>query len=354
AYVYWPTEGMKTITPPGLTFTILVHPALDASFSLPEEIPGGAKVYLPADAAFEHEWKLEAYRPSFSVWESFGVQTPERIDDQTVALTFHYYTGYTAYRLTHTVTAPYGTDTYSGETSGVTRDYQPEIGIVDIDEASGKYSIHPGQLRNDITDFMVYRETETYNQYELIGTMTNEAFVDMDSSPENHTSRYYVKARFWYGESLAGKAHQPIHAQIGAGINGEWNISWNRYEGRDATTYRVLRGATPDALTCIAEVPGSTTAYTDRNADASTRYYAVETLIAKPTSLRNIAYWRSRSNTVSTDASGLDNVAIDTMETYEVYNTAGILVRSAATRAELEALPAGLYIVNGEKVVIRH
>lgn len=364
-YLRWITDGVKTVTAPGIEFTVTVHPALDASFSLPETIAGGALVYLPADAAYEHTWKLSGYRPSFVMWEYFGEPAVERIDDNTVAIRFNYRSGYSKMRLTHTVTAPYGSTTFEAETSQVTFEYKPQIGIVDIDDATGKYCVQSLALDEDVTSYMVYRETETYNEYELIGTMSgNDTFIDTESSPMEHTSRYMLKARFTYGESLAGTPHQPIHAIISKGINGEWNVSWNKYEGRDAATYRILRGDSPSSLECIAEVSGNTTSYSDHNPTPSTRYYAVETLIAQPSAAPAKAsavapkaapagYWRSRSNLVSTGVSSLDDLNFDSDTTVDVYNLLGVCLKRNATLSEIRSLAPGLYIIGGHKVAIR-
>lgn len=362
AYVLWTSEGTKTVTAPSLQFSILVHTALDASFFLPERVPGGASVYIPAEAEFEHTWKLSGYRPSFGIWEYMGEPNAERIDDHTVAIRFNYASGYSSFRLTHTVTASYGSDTYENETA-ITSAYQPQIGIVDIDDETGKYCIRSMSLGTDEIDFLVYRETETYNEYELIGTMSgNDTFIDMESSPLQHASRYAVKARFYYGESLMGKPHQPIHAMISKGINGEWNISWSKYEGRDAATYRILRGNSQTSLDCIAEVSGNNTSFSDTNPSASTRYYAVETLIARSTAAMapaltsrapDSSYWRSRSNTVSTELSGIEDIVIDDNSPVDIYTVTGICLKRNATKQDIEDLSPGIYIIGGHKTAIR-
>lgn len=362
AYVFWTSEGIKTVTAPDLQFSILVHPALDASFFLPERVPGGASVYIPAEASFEHTWKLSGYRPSFGIWEYMGEPTAERIDDHTVAIRFNYVSGYNSFRLTHTVATSYGRDTYESETA-VTSVYQPQIGIVDIDDETGKYCIRSMSLGTDEIDFLVYRETETYNEFELIGTMSgDDTFIDMESSPLQHTSRYAVKARFYYGESLMGKPHQPIHAMISKGINGEWNISWSKYEGRDAATYRILRGDSQSSLECIAEVSGNNISFSDTNPSTSTRYYAVETLIARSTAamapgltsrVADSSYWRSRSNTVSTDLSGIEDIVIDDNTLLDIYTISGICLKRNASKQDIEDLSPGIYIIGGHKTAIR-
>lgn len=51
--------------------------------------------------------------------------------------------------------------------------------------------------------------------------------------------------------------------------------------------------------------------------------------------------------------SGIDNILNDANATADVYNLQGICVRRAATSADVKALPAGIYIVNGAKVAVK-
>ncbi len=51
--------------------------------------------------------------------------------------------------------------------------------------------------------------------------------------------------------------------------------------------------------------------------------------------------------------SGIDSILNDADATADVYNLQGICVRRAATAADVKALPAGIYIVNGAKVAVK-
>lgn len=51
--------------------------------------------------------------------------------------------------------------------------------------------------------------------------------------------------------------------------------------------------------------------------------------------------------------SGIDNILTDANATADVYNLQGICIRRAATAADIKALPAGIYIVNGAKVAVK-
>lgn len=51
--------------------------------------------------------------------------------------------------------------------------------------------------------------------------------------------------------------------------------------------------------------------------------------------------------------SGVENVISDKASTGDVYNMQGICVKRAATTEDLNTLPAGIYIINGKKIVVK-
>ncbi len=313
AYVYWTTAGTKTIAAGELSFEILVHERLNAWFSLPEKVATYSRVFITCDNVHNGKWYVARKLPGMTMDEPYSEREVESIDDNTVAMTMTFKGNRTdSYKVKYVLEEPWGSDEYETEVKLQPQD--AEIGVVDIDDATGKYCVRATAAGEDVTHFLLYRETSEYNEYDYLGIIESEgAYVDMESNPKEKTSRYAVKSGFWYGESMMSKAHQPIHAMVNAGINGEWNISWNKYEGRDVTTYRILRGNSPATLECIQEVSGNTTSYSDFSAPEGTQFYAVETLIAKPVVTRAEAdgMWRSRSNTVSTEASEVEGIGAD-------------------------------------------
>ena len=56
---------------------------------------------------------------------------------------------------------------------------------------------------------------------------------------------------------------------------------------------------------------------------------------------------------VSSPTSGIENVLVGEQATADVYNLQGICVVSGASASDIEALPAGIYIVGGQKVRVR-
>lgn len=56
---------------------------------------------------------------------------------------------------------------------------------------------------------------------------------------------------------------------------------------------------------------------------------------------------------INTNSTGIENVAEDANAPVNVYNAAGVCVRRGISKAEINNLPAGLYIVNGKKFIIK-
>ena len=105
---------------------------------------------------------------------------------------------------------------------------------------------------------------------------SDEGFTDMASNPSVTTSRYRICLNTSFGiPTESGTPHQSVHLTINKGMNGSWNLMWNAYSGRDIDHYRILRGTSPETLTEIATVPGSTQSYTDLTAPEGVVYYAI-------------------------------------------------------------------------------
>lgn len=371
--VYWTSAGEKTINATGVSFKILVHPALDAFFSLPEHVESNARVYVACDNLHKGKWLFfrdsGLYIGSDKYWEQVTDFEVDSIDGNAVVLRFPYRVG--TYKVRHVLEESYGSNEYESTPVRISGNVGQCISIVDIDDKTGKYCVHASETTDEeVLTYMVFRETTRTGEYEYLGDVqSGGVFIDTGSAPNEHTSRYALRKRLWYGESALSPAHQPIHAQISMGIHSEWNISWNKYEGREASTYRVLRGSNPQSLECIAEVSGNTTSYTDHEASGSFWYYAVETLIEKPVSTRTTNVWRSRSNVVVADPTSIESLSdgqslsvrcdgfallvsgIPSPGTLSVFNAQGVkLLQQKVSKGEIRldgnGLPHGMYILN--------
>lgn len=319
--VRWLTEGTKTVVCGEFSSTIHVHPALNAAFTLPDEILIGTKVRIACDNAHNSKWELVTFpypdRPEFVRVSPIPQDKKyylRPIDDTTVEFTFSGYTWDTGFALRHTVSAEYGSDVYEVKPNYVAMSSATELDLVSIDN-DGHYTLNwsvPAELAPKVTGVNIYKETSTYGQFEQIATLGAEAnaYADITSMPAIKAERYAISYALTYGETQMSTPHMPMHLMINRGAGEGWNLCWNRYEGRDIARYRILRGTSPESLQFIAEVAGSNSSYSDLAAPAGTGFYAVEIIAdapqAAPAGKRVSAASRvSRSNVVSTDEAGM-------------------------------------------------
>lgn len=317
--VRWLSEGTKTVTCGDFTSSIYVHPALDASFVLPDVIYIGTKLIIHCDNAHNSKWELVHYQSGINSTVTVApipqndAYNMRSIDENTVEFTYSGYSWINAYSIRHTVTEDYGSDVYEVRPNYMRLTKQPEISVVDID-AGGKYRISwdvPEELAPIVTDVKVFKETSKFGVFEQIATISSSAtsYVDDNSNPIIKSERYAIAYGLVYGETKMCTPHQPMHLMINRGVGAGWNLCWNRYEGCDITSYRILRGTSASSLQYIAEVAGSNSSYTDLTAPSGECFYAVEFVVdgaaQAPASARVASTGRSsRSNVVSTADAG--------------------------------------------------
>ena len=56
---------------------------------------------------------------------------------------------------------------------------------------------------------------------------------------------------------------------------------------------------------------------------------------------------------ITLPSTGIEGVNVDAQANGNVYNTQGVLVMKNADAAKVNALPAGIYLMNGKKIVVR-
>lgn len=315
ANVHWTSEGLKTVKAGGFIAQIFVNPALDASFNLPAQIYVGDKVCLACDNTHPDLWEISTgileqhiyFSPVNREWNRKAVSFTV-IDDNASEIVFN---SSNNWNLRHTVTEDYGTDTYRSSTAVSRHPAEPALSLVRIDDATGKHKLSwsvPDHLQSLATAVNIYKETARNGEYRLLATLplTESDYVDSESVPEIVASRYALSYALSYGETAMSAPHQPIHVMINKGIGNSWNLSWGKYEGRDITTYRILRGTSPTMLDYVTEVSGNVTSYTDFNAPAGDCYYAIEILVDDTAvgSRAGSSALASRSNVVSTADAG--------------------------------------------------
>ncbi len=129
----------------------------------------------------------------------------------------------------------------------------------------------------------IYKEGNALNDFALIGSAAATAglFTDVNSDAAQKAERYRVTGVLANGnESPASGVHKTVHLTISRGVvNGTFNLIWNEYVGAPATSYKILRGATPASLAQIAVVAVSNTSFTDHSPVDEQPYYAIEYIL---------------------------------------------------------------------------
>jgi hypothetical protein len=153
-----------------------------------------------------------------------------------------------------------------------------------------------------ITDFLVYKETNEANVYEVIDTVSYQEspmVIDNGSNPAMRPYRY--KIGFRNSENTifpAGDYHQTIHLTISQGVNGNWNLIWTPYVGFNYSSYSILRKSGSGSYEQIATVSSSFNSFTDFNSPSKDVAYIVS--INRPggcnTGFRNSGFSEVYSN----------------------------------------------------------
>ncbi len=131
----------------------------------------------------------------------------------------------------------------------------------------------------DCSDIVIYKEGAYLNDFTEIGRLPKAEgrFVDTASDNTVRSERYAIAMLMNDGTiSPMSEIHQTVLRTINGGmIADKYNLIWNGYVGREIASYRILRGASPDALHEIATLSGAATSYVDASVDAEP-YYALE------------------------------------------------------------------------------
>ena len=155
----------------------------------------------------------------------------------------------------------------------------PSIAMVESEGSRNVVTWDAASLPAACREVIVYKEGSVLDEFVEIGRVDKAAgrFADATSDNRVRSERYTIAMTLETGEtSPMSEPHQTVLLTINRGIaEGSYNLIWNAYGGRNMASYRILRGASPDALQEIAVVAGSVTSYVDA-APGALQYYALE------------------------------------------------------------------------------
>lgn len=76
--------------------------------------------------------------------------------------------------------------------------------------------------------------------------------------------------------------------------------------------------------------------------------------VGRKGSYANADYWENFSDIKEIDASGIENLQIEESDDRcDIYNAQGILIKSDVLKTDIKSLPAGIYIIKGEKIFLK-
>ncbi|MDR1730002.1 MAG: FG-GAP-like repeat-containing protein [Prevotellaceae bacterium] len=287
--VAWNSEGIKTITLTNgantATAQIKVMPGFTAEFTLPDNVFFNQEVEIglpavPQGSTFS--WDL-----SNRVGNFIDNDVTARPGDSKGSIRI--YGGSYIYReLTLWVTSPNGcAEGYTKGFNVVEPITPPVISLVYPEGNKNVVAWETSNLPAEAAQVVIYKEGSALNNFIEIGRVNagEGAFTDPSSNNTVRSDRYAISAVTASGvETAKSGIHKTMHLTINRGVQeGTWNLIWNKYEGREIDTYRILQGATPDNLTNVLdEISGANTSFTQfHNPDAP--YYVVEYIPAPQT-----------------------------------------------------------------------
>jgi hypothetical protein len=175
-----------------------------------------------------------------------------------------------------------------------------------------------------ITDFLVYKETDEFDVYEVIDTVSYQDVpmaTDFESNPAIRPYRYKIGFRDNENRVFpSSDFHQTIHLTINQGVNGNWNLIWTPYTGFDYNSYKIMRKSGNGPFEQIASISASFSSFTDFDAPAGDIAYMVK--IENPdgcnTGMRNAVYTDVYSNQASASMVSAGDISKTNFSVYPV------------------------------------
>jgi len=257
----------------------------------------------------------------------------------------------------------------------VIRPYEEEICLIDVDPVSF-HNVISWFATDDVytNGYQLYKQTEQAGDFEQVYSEDFDgihAYTDTDSDARVGSERYQLRTTdICDNESEGSTSHKTLHLTSNRGINGEINLIWEKYEGIEYSTFRILKGSSLDNMLLIAERPSNTFTFTDLNPNLAENFYRVEIDVEvfcddnQPLPLRpgsNIIYYQLSTNTseITSDKVVLspnpvsDIMQLDNVSDYSRYIICSDLgqiisrgiVDSDDVSINLMDIPAGMYFV---------
>ena len=279
--VVWASEGVKQVTidvaGAESMVNIVVQPDYNAAFTLPERVFYNADFTIalpevPRNATFA--WSLSGEDRE---GEDIEVEGEPGMMRATARIVGH--PELAERTLTLTVGLNGCTKVHRCVLQVLPELAPPVLTLVESEGTSNVVTWNAAWMDADCSDIVIYKEGAYLNDFIEIGRVPKAQgrFVDMVSDNTVCSERYAIAMLMNDGTiSPMSDIHQTVLLTINRGMTaGCYNLIWNGYVGREIASYRILRGASPDALHEIATLSGAATSYVDEAVDAEP-YYSLE------------------------------------------------------------------------------
>ncbi len=229
----------------------------------------GETVTLDAGEIYDHYlWNVDSTSSSITVSES-GNYSVEAWNDGNVCRVYD--------TIEVLVAEPFG---------------QEEICLVTIDLETGKNMvIFEKTPEVGVVSYNIWRETDTTNQYKVIGTLGVDdlsILVDSTSNPEEQQYLYKISAVDTCGnESVLSPYHKTLFLQYVSAVGGV-NLRWDKYEIEGVPvnfdSYIIYRGSDSKGLQPVKTISGSLNSWTDADPVATSyrQYYRIAGVKSDP------------------------------------------------------------------------
>jgi hypothetical protein len=224
-----------------------------------------------------------------------------------------------------------GCSDYSSAEILVTEQTDP-INICMVSVDSSNHNLILWDQLNDVLydSVFIYKESSQSDLYTKVGSLSalgSSLFSDVESNPEQNSSRYKISALDTCGyETDLSNYHKTLHLTISLDSSGNRNLIWDRYEGFDYSTIHIYRGSSKKDLVKIAEQASNTTTYTDLDHSGKIDFYQIEIINPFPCSVNSSSskkyagtsnYESTKSNIVSSEE--LTSLALIEKSNFEIY-----------------------------------
>jgi hypothetical protein len=245
----------------------------------------------------------------------------------------------------------------------------PEICIVSVDEDEEKNKLVWLNNSGIASQYGVYRESNVEGEFllvEFIEAKEYNEYIDLQSDPSQVANSYRISLVDTCGtETALSEYHKTMHLTISRGIDNDWNLIWNPYEGVAVGTYSIYRSLNGQDFEKINEVAGNITSYTDNPGASLEITYYVE---VNGSLCDGGEVFGTRSNQVSkivtntkwsdqevisispNPASNILTITSDLQcESYQLFSLTGELLDSQninkAGSIDISSLPTGVYVI---------